>query len=250
MKRAILTAAATALWVGGASAQDAASILKGMSDFVGGQKSIAIAFDSDIEVITPDLQKIQFDSSGTVQLTRPDKLHVNRTGGYADVELIYDGTTVTVRDKATNVAAKVAAPSSIDALIDELRNKYGFEAPGADLLFANVSEELMKDVVDAKYIGRGVIGGIECEHLAFRNADVDWQLWVEVGARPIPRKYVITSKAVTGAPQYTLHIREWTDTAATPDAYTSKETGTKMVDMKALTDIDEIPPGTVMELKK
>jgi hypothetical protein len=43
---------------------DARAVLKPMSDYVSAQKSIAATFNSDIEVITPDLQKIQFDSSG------------------------------------------------------------------------------------------------------------------------------------------------------------------------------------------
>jgi hypothetical protein len=238
------------LWMQGAAAQDALQILKSMSDFVGGEKNISIAFDSDIEVMTSDLQKIQFTNSGTLQLSRPDKLHATRTGGYADVELFYDGKTFTVRDKANNVAAKASAPATIDKLIDELRDKYGVEAPGADLLSADVSGTLIKDVVDAKYVGRGVVEGVECEHLAFRNADVDWQLWVDVGSKPIPRKYVITSKAVTGAPQYTLVIKQWSDAAASPDAYSFKEAGTKLVDFQALGPIDEVPAGVVPEVKK
>src|SRR4051812_17671721 len=74
-----------------AQAQQAAEILKAMSDYTAGQKSISATFDSDIEIITPELQKIQFVSSGQFRLSRPDKLRIRRTGGYADVELIYDG---------------------------------------------------------------------------------------------------------------------------------------------------------------
>src|SRR5271166_2767865 len=66
---------------------DARAILKAMSDYVSGQKSIAATFSTDIEVLTPDLQKIQFDSSGGLQLSRPDKVHASRTGGFSDVEL-------------------------------------------------------------------------------------------------------------------------------------------------------------------
>ena len=66
---------------------DANAILKAMSDYVTSQKSITAAFNTDIEAVTPELQKIQFASSGEVQLIRPDKLHANRTGGYTDVEL-------------------------------------------------------------------------------------------------------------------------------------------------------------------
>ena len=73
--------------------------------------------------------------------------------------------------------------------------------PGADLLRPNVYDDMMNRAISARHIGQGVIDGIECEHLAFRAQDVDWQLWVQTGANPIPRKLVITSKAVGGAPE-------------------------------------------------
>jgi hypothetical protein len=234
---------------GAAAAQDAKTILKSMSDYVGSQKNISVSFDSDVEVMTNDLEKIQFTSSGQLQATRPDKLHVSRTGGYSDVELYYDGKTVTVRDKATNSAATVPAPASIDGLVDDLRNKLGIEAPGADLILTKVGDELTKDVLEANYIGQGVVDGVLCEHLAFRNAEVDWQLWVEVGSKPVPRKYVITSKTLTGAPQYTLRLSKWSDAAVDAAAFTMSDAGVKAVDLRALSNIDEVPAGSVMEMK-
>jgi hypothetical protein len=105
----------------------------------------------------------------------------------------------------------------------------------------------MDGVLDAKHIGQGVIEGVECEHLAFRTLDTDWQIWVETGDHPIPRKYVITSKATAAAPQYTITIRDWkTDAQASADAFTFKPpANAKKADFAALSDIDEVPPGIV-----
>jgi hypothetical protein len=75
---------------------DAAKILKAMTDYTAGQKSISATFDSDIEVITQDLQKLQFTSSGRIELERPDKLRIKRIGGYTDVDLVFDGKTVSL----------------------------------------------------------------------------------------------------------------------------------------------------------
>jgi hypothetical protein len=126
------------------------------------------------------------------------------------------------------------------------------EAPGADLLLSHVYDELMRDVIDAKHIGRGVIDGVECEHLAFRNPDVHWQLWVEVGARPIPHKYVITRKGVTGAPQYTLRIKHWeTDAQLDADAFAFKQPpGATQTEFKTLSSMDKVPPGVVIGASK
>jgi hypothetical protein len=117
--------------------------------------------------------------------------------------------------------------------------------PGADLLLSNVYEQLIDGVLDAKHIGQGVVDGVECEHLAFRNDETDWQLWVGVGQRPIPRKYVITSKTVAAAPQYTLRIRDWqADVKPEASAFVPKlPEGTTKVGIEALKDIDEVPAG-------
>jgi hypothetical protein len=223
---------------------EAIKTLKAMSDYVAGQGSLSVTFDSDVEVITSDLQKLQFTSSGQVQLSRPDKLRATRTGGYTDVEVVFDGKMLTVNGKDKNIFAQIDSPGSVDQLIGLLRDKYSVAAPGGDLLLSRSFDEMMADVIDAKYVGRGVIDGVECEHLAFRNTDTDWQVWVELGARPIPHKYVITTKATTGMPQYTLRIKEWrTDVAA--DAFTFKSAeGAKKVVLEALADTDEVPPGT------
>lgn len=235
-----------------AQGDDAEKILKTMSDYLAGQRTISATFNSDIEVVTPELQKIQFDASGQLLLNRPDRLRVSRTGGYADVELVFDGKTATILGKHLNAFAQIDSPGSTDQLIDRLRNDYGIEAPGADLLLSHSYDELMSDVLDAKHIGRGVVDGVECKHLAFRGEETDWQIWIEVGPRPLPHKYVITSKTVTGAPQYTLRISDWkTDAQNAADAFAFKApANAKKVDAKELKDIDEVPAGVAGGARK
>jgi len=159
-----------------AQAGDATSLLKAMSDYVGSQKTIELSFDSDIEVITPQLEKLQFTNSGDVLLTRPDKLRAHRVGGYADVALVFDGKTVSIYSQGANGYTRFEAPGTVDQLIEALRQGHGVALPGADLLLANSYGALTAGVKEAKHIGRGVIDGVECEHLAFRNFDTDWQL--------------------------------------------------------------------------
>jgi hypothetical protein len=223
-------------------------MLKAMSDYLASQTNVVAAVDSDIEVITPDLQKIQFTSSTEVVLSRPDKLRASRVGGYTEVELVFNGKTLSIFGKNLNAYAEVDAAGSIDQLIDRLRSQTSMEVPGADLLLAKAYDQLSEGVLDAKHIGVGVINGVECEHLAFRNEETDWQLWIQAGPRPIPCKYVITSKTVAGAPQYTLRIKEWkTDVAPAADAFVFKPPAdARKVDIVAIDQIDEVPQGTVI----
>ena len=228
-----------------AQGSDAKSVLKAMSDYVSSQKTVELTFDSDIEVITPQLEKIQFTNSGEALLSRPDKLRAHRVGGYADVALFFDGKTASVLGKHINGYAQFDAPGSVDQLIEALRAGHGIALPGADLLLSNSYDVLVAGVKEAKHIGRGVIDGRECEHLAFRNQDTDWQLWVEVGKTPIPRKLVITSKTLNSAPQYTLRVKGWkTGVQPAPDAFTLvPPTGAKKLSPDVLIELDELPPG-------
>ena len=227
-----------------AQASDARIILKAMSDYVGTQKNIELTFDSDIEVITPQLEKIQFTNSGEALLNRPNNLRAHRVGGYADVALFFDGKTVSIFGKHLNGYMQFDAPGSVDRLFEVLRAGHGVALPFADLLLTNSYDTLVADVVEAKYIGRGVIDGRECEHLAFRNFDTDWQLWVEVGKRPIPRKMVITSKTLNSAPQYALRIKTWnTDIGPVPAAFVfAPPANAQKLGAHALIGLDELPP--------
>ena len=228
-----------------AQEKDAKAILKAMSDYVGSRKSIQLAFDSDIEIITPQLEKIQFTNSGEALVSRPDKLRAHRVGGYADVALFFDGKTVSIYGKHLNGYAQFDAPGTVDGLIEILRQGHGIALPGSDLLLSNSYDRLVAGVQEAKHIGRGVIDGVECEHLAFRNFDTDWQLWVEVGKRPIPRKLVITSKTLNSAPQYTLRVKKWkTGIEPLTDAFAfTPPAGAKKLDPHALIELDELPQG-------
>ena len=241
----VLAAAALLLLSSPARAQgsDPKAVLKAMSDYVSSQKTIDLTFDSDIEVITPQLEKIQFASSGETLLSRPDKMRAHRMSGHADVSLFFDGKTASVYGKSHNNWTQFEAVGNVDQLVAALRAGHGVAMPGADLLLSNPYDVLVADVEEAKHIGRGVVEGVLCEHLAFRNFDTDWQLWVETGTTPVPRKMVITSKTVNGAPQYTLRVKSWkTGVDAAPGAFTFVPPPTaKKVSPDALIDLDELP---------
>jgi hypothetical protein len=246
---ALLLAATTT-----ARADDPAKILKSMTDYLGSQNTLSASFESDIEIITPELQKIQFTSSGQIKLSRPDKLRVKRTGGYSDVELVYDGKTVSLYGNDAKSYMQADAPGTVDQMIAGMQSHSGLGMPGTDLILSNAFDELMATATEGKHIGQGVIDGVECEHLAFRTPETDWQIWIEPGAKPVPRKYVITSKTLTGAPQYTLRIRDWkTDAFADADTFVFKPpAGAAKIDIDAIAmaDFDELPPGTPTGAKK
>jgi hypothetical protein len=226
-----------------AGEEDARNLVKAMSDYMAAQKVISFAYDANLEVVTKDHQKLALLSSGTVTLNRPDKIRATRHGGFADVEMLFDAKTLTLLGKNANLYAQIDIPGTVDHLIDELRIKHNKPLPAADLLMTNVYDQLMPHVIDVKDLGSGVIGGVECDHLAFRTEDVDWQIWIAHGDRPYPCQYVITSKLIDDGPQYGIQVSNWKtgDEVAADEFSFKNSTMAKKIDLKDITEMDELP---------
>ncbi len=133
---------------------------------------------------------------------RPNGIHATLKGDTRKKEFWYDGKEVTILDLEENVYAKTKAPDTIDAALDFIMDKYGLTMALSDFFYANPYEALTGSVVDSLYVGMSDVNGIPCHHLVFRQETIDWQLWIEEGERPVPRKLVIVYKENEGTPQY------------------------------------------------
>ncbi len=204
----ICLAAGTALGAEGID-PDADKVLRAMSNYMGGLSAFTVNADVDTEFIDVSGQKIQLSSFGEFVLNRPGRVYMHRQGAIADREIIFDGKTVTLNGKKLKVYKQLESPGTIDNAFDNLRADTGLDFPGQDLLYSDPYSGLVTDLMSGAHFGTAYVNGVECHHLAFRAARVDWQLWVQTGDKPLPMKYVITSKWVTGAPQYSIRFRDW-----------------------------------------
>jgi hypothetical protein len=249
-----LSAAMALVSVPSANADEAQAknLFKAMSDYLAAQNAVSFDYDSSLEIITKQNQKIAFTSSGSVTLKRPDKIRATRIGGFANVELVFDGKTLSLLGKVANVYAQAEVSGSIDHLVDELRNKYHRPIPAADLLMSNPYGQLMPLVTDVKDLGSGVIRGQECDHLAFRTKEADFQLWIAQGDHPYPCRYVITTTKVKGWPEYTIDVRNWKtgSEVATDDFSFKAPANAKMLKPGQLPGIDELPRALVKGIPK
>ena len=187
----------------------ARAILTAMTDYLAASPTLSFDVDTSFEIVTTDDQKLAIASSASVVMQRPDKLRVVRRGGFDTVQLVFDGKTFSVLSGETNTYGQGDLPGSIDQLIDTLRETYGRPLPAADLLGSDAAAVLLENVTEMRDLGSGVIRGQECDHLAFRTPEVDWQIWIAQGDVPHPCRFVITSHEVTGWPQYTLDFSAW-----------------------------------------
>jgi len=217
-------------------------ILRAMSAYLGGLQALSVYADIDIEIVDLEGQKLQLSSYATLALERPARLVIHRRGAFADTALLYNGRVLTLYGKNLNIYKQIEKPGTIDDALGALQMEIGIDAPGADLFFSDPYAVLAPGVVSDTYLGTAYVNGIECHHLAFRNARTDWQLWVQAGPSPLPMKYVITTKWMTGAPQYSVRFRSW-DTAPNFKAGQfefSAPAGAKQIESIQVNEVGEI----------
>ncbi|MGF1570641.1 MAG: DUF2092 domain-containing protein [Nodosilinea sp.] len=203
-----------------AQAQDldpnATEVLQFMSDYLARTQAFSVNADIDFEIIARTGQKLQFSSYATMVMQRPRGLFIQRRGPLADVEIFFTGSQITLFGRRINAYAEIPLSGTIDDAIRTMEAETGLPFPGADLMFADPYAVLSDGVESSLYLGTGYIDGVEVHHLAFREADVDWQIWVQTGDRPLPMKYVITTKWITGAPEYSIRLRDWNTSPQIP----------------------------------
>ena len=188
---------------------DADKILHSMSDYLASWQGFTFDFDASTELVRKTGQKLQLNQSGTVAVLRPGHVHATRKRADEEAEIFFDGKTITFYGKAVNAYAQIERPGTLDEAIDTARDEVGLDAPGADLLYTDVYSGLLLEAESGDYWGTTMVGGIKSHHVSVRAGQVDWQIWIQDGDKPLPLKYVITSKWMTGAPQYTLEIHNW-----------------------------------------
>jgi hypothetical protein len=165
--------------------------------------------EATIEAVLPSGQKLQYGQRVAVTVARPNKMRVARMGEVINQTFYYDGKTLTVDLPDQRYYATSAAPATIDAMLDFARDKLDIIAPGSDLIYEDAFALLTQDLTSAFVVGKAVVDGVPCDQLAFRNAEVDWQVWIQEGAKPLPRKFIVTSKKVSGSPQFTVVLSKW-----------------------------------------
>src|SRR6267142_6096708 len=187
----------------------AEKLLKRMSDYLAGRQQFTLKAESTLEVVLTSGQKIQFDSPATLEVSRPNKLRAHRKGDLANQEFFYDGKSLTLYNPRENLYATTAAPATLDETLDFAREKLDVIAPAAELLYKNAAEKMLKESSSGFVVGPSVVGGVKTTHLAFRAGEIDWQIWIEDGDKPLPRKFILSSKKVSGEPEFTVLIRNW-----------------------------------------
>ena len=150
-------------------------------------------------------------------MRRPDRLVGDTTGDALNRSFWYDGRVFSALDTEQNVWTSGTVPPTVDEALDWVFEQTGTVIPLGDFLYADIYARLMGDVQRGVYLGIHEAARVPCHHLSFEHSTIDWQIWIEAGREPLPRKLVITYKTEDEVPQYAVTIRKWNLEAKLPD---------------------------------
>ena len=185
------------------------TIMKAMSKQLDGASTLAFSAETTMDEVTASGQKLQRGALVSVLVRRPDRVFAVRDGDMGVRKFSYDGKMIKVYDPALGLYASADVSGRIDEALDYLRQKYDIVLPLGNLVRSGFYQQVLPMVTSGRYVGLHRVGRTFCHHLAFTTEEVDWQVWVEDGPKPLPRKIVVTYKSISGAPQFTAVIGEW-----------------------------------------
>ncbi len=192
-------------------------VLRQMSDHLGALQQFTFHAENTTDTLLTSGQKLQFAFAVDAAVRRPDRLRALVEGDNQNKKFFYDGKSVVLLDTDSNYYGKLEGKATMDETLDYALNAFALKAPLSELLYSNAYRKLTENVETGFYLGLHRVHGVQCHHLAFTQQDMDWQLWIENGEKPWPRKLVITAKRVAGAPQFTALISNWETGSELPD---------------------------------
>jgi hypothetical protein len=179
-------------------------------------------------------QKIQFSRSVSMEVKRPNRLHLQISTPHSQRGFWYDGKSLSILDRQHNFYSTAAMPGTLDAALDTAHDQFGIDIPLGDLAVSDPYKNATAKVLKGAYYGLSPVLGVNCHHLAFTQENIDWQLWVQDGPQPLIRKFVITHKNEEGAPEFTALITRWdlTERIADSDFVFEPPRGATKIEMR------------------
>jgi hypothetical protein len=193
-----------------ANAVDPASIqaLKDMGAHLQSLQRFHVSTELTGERVLTDGQKLQHAASASMDVDRPNRIRVRMRSSRAERDLFFDGKTVTLATPAQKYYSTVEFSGTLGELVRKLEDGYGVEVPLSDLFVWGTPAAPLDKIDSAMNAGQDFIRGDLCDHYAFRQGMFDWQIWISVDGKPLPRKLVITNRSDEARPQSISYI-DW-----------------------------------------
>jgi len=190
--------------------QAALTRLKQMSDTLTSAPAFSYYAKSIVELKSPVRdQLLTFSSNVEVALQRPNKLRINTAGDVPTIHLYFNDDKVSAIDLEDNVYAVSPSISSMDEMIAYVLGKAKINLPAADILNSNPYALMTKDLTYASRVGESKVNGVLCDHYAYMEPNINWEIWIQKGDEALPLRLAMTYKQADGSPHFLVDFVDW-----------------------------------------
>lgn len=197
-------------------------VLRAMSAYLAKQKAFSYHAEVEFDQVLPHGPKIRLSGAVDVSVARPGSLFVDYRDDVSDRVIWLQKGKLTIFDPVASTYAEVTGPKDIDGMVEKLEKDYGMALPLGELAESDPNAVLSRGIDLAYYVGVHNVEGVYCHHLVLQRPDLDLQVFVEVGDKPLVRKLVFEYPDRLGMPQYTASITEWSLEAPKADLFSPK----------------------------
>jgi len=199
---------------------NAVDALKTMSTFLSGLNRFDLTSNASLDAITKSNQRIQMDGVAHYKVKRPG-IRLDLDSDIKTRRYFFDGKNFTIYSPKLGFYATMPAPATNREFLKALYDKFGISLPLADLFRWNDGDDSdLKELTSAFSAGTATLDGVETNHWAFRQGQYDWEVWIEQGARPLPRKLVIIDRGDRTYPTYTARLNWIVNPPLSDDLFT------------------------------
>lgn len=183
--------------------------LKQMSDKLTSAKAFTYHSNSFVELQAKTGQFLTFFTDVDVALQRPDKLRINTFGDVSNFQLYFDGSKVSAIDPEKNLYAVSGPLTTINDMLDFVMSKAQMNFPAADFMYSNPYAVMTKNLTHAIVVGPSMVNGVPCEHFAYMEPSINWEIWIETGKNALPLRLAMTYKQVSNFPRFLVEFSDW-----------------------------------------
>jgi hypothetical protein len=183
---------------------DAVDAVKKMGAYLRSLKAFQVIGDITHDDVLEDGLIVKSDSKVDMLAATPNRMRVEVTSDDKDRIYFYDGKNFTIFAKRVNYYATAPAPPTIVELFKKAEEKYDIDLPLIDLFKWGTNEDDINKIKTAIDVGPTSVEGVTCEQYTFHQEGVDWQLWIQLGQYPLPRRLVITTLTDDARPQHSI----------------------------------------------
>ena len=187
---------------------EALEALAAMGKYLRSLKQFAVHADTTSDQVLENGQKVQFAGTVDYKVRQPDRLRADVRTDRVHRQFFYDGATLTQYAPKLKLYGAAKVPATIDAALQLAADKLDITLPLADMFYWGTPKSGVDAIVGATFVGKAMMGGVDCDHYAFRQADVDWQVWIAHGEKPLPMKLVVTTREEPSQPQF-VSVLKW-----------------------------------------